>query len=660
MSDTTTQLAARQRQFNLPAGDCDNNSDSQFKSSVAAAGSPFWLGVSGLISWLLYVALVWLSRGFTYETPGPERPLLSALMVILAACALYLLQVAMVIRGRAGAKALPVIIVFAVAFRVLLLFSEPIQEVDAYRYVWDGKVTAAGVNPFRYSPDQVRAAASFDNHPEDLKRLVELRDQSPANATILARVHFGELTSVYPVVSQVVFALAALVTPDPESVQTQLLAIKSVIVLFDLATIWVLILLLRFAGRPAEWSIVYAWCPLVLKEFANSGHLDSIAVFFTVAAVLCAVRGLFPHENESSPNEFPPSRVAPRLWLFATAIILSLGIGAKIYPIVLTPLLFLSAWRRIGRVEAVSAGIIVLFISAATVAPMLFRDRTEPAPERVGAELNPDELPPVMGTAPTQLHESPPKRIGPRIDPNATGLGAFATQWQMNDFLFLILFENVKPGVVLRADDDLSSQSPPMPADPELPPYETAAEVAPPEPTDKAHQANAVPWFVVTSRRSRVHFVNVVAKVTSLSPKQIPFYTARLLTSAVFLFLAVWWACRGMRSKNPNDWLHAAFLTLAWFWLLQPTQNPWYWIWALPLVPFARSRAWLAMSGLTLLYYTRFWFAYHADSTPLFGTPYAGVDFFDYIVTWIEYGPWFLWLMLAMLQRKRKLLEPAL
>ena len=195
----------------LPVEEIGNNSELPLKNSATTTGSPFWLGVSGLVSWWLYVALVWLSRGFTYETPGPERPLLSALIVIASACALYLLQVAMVIRGRAGTKALPVIIVFAVAFRVLLLFSEPIQEVDAFRYVWDGKVTAAGVNPFRYSPHQVRTAASFDNHPDDLKRLVELRDQSPANATILVRVHFGELTTVYPVVSQVVFALAALV-----------------------------------------------------------------------------------------------------------------------------------------------------------------------------------------------------------------------------------------------------------------------------------------------------------------------------------------------------------------------------------------------------------------------------------------------------------------
>jgi hypothetical protein len=88
----------------------------------------------------------------------------------------------------------------------------------------------------------------------------------------------------------------------------------------------------------------------------------------------------------------------------------------------------------------------------------------------------------------------------------------------------------------------------------------------------------------------------------------------------------------------------AAFLTLAWFWLLLPTQNPWYWLWAMPLLPFMRNRAWLVVSGLVLIYYLRFWFDYHHSDQLLLGTPYAGTAFFDFVVTWIEYAPWLLWL----------------
>ena len=33
----------------------------------------------------------------------------------------------------------------------MLLF-DPLLSSDIYRYVWDGKVQAAGINPYRYVP----------------------------------------------------------------------------------------------------------------------------------------------------------------------------------------------------------------------------------------------------------------------------------------------------------------------------------------------------------------------------------------------------------------------------------------------------------------------------------------------------------------------------
>ena len=607
----------------------------------------WWVGGSGLVSWWLYVAFVWLSRGFAYETPGPGRPLIPVLCVLAALFGLYVFQVVCATQYYApNGATMPVIVVFAIAFRLLLLFSEPIQEVDAYRYLWDGKVAAAGVSPFKYSPEQILTANAVDSYAaEDLRLLVELRDQSAANIEILRRVHFGQLTTVYPPVSQAVFTAAACVTPHAAAVQTHLLIVKSFIVAFDLATFWLLIGLLTFVGRPAEWSIVYAWCPLVMKEFANSGHLDSIAVFLTVATVYCAVRAFYPltcgHPDKNARSPMPQ-----RTWTFLSAIALSLAVGAKIYPIVLAPLLFLSAWQKVSRTVAVSVGILVLTLASVMVLPMLFRDRSD---ERRMAE-SVLETSPVPNETLAPANPSPPRRSGPNIDPDATGLVAFAGQWQMNDFLFLLLFENFKPLAISVAAD----QSSPEEFEPDGPPLPS------PQDTDNRNTNAAAPiriaptaWFVVTTPEWRRQFVDKVAGYTILRPGQVPFLAARLLTSGIFLMLALGFAWNAMRSDSPGNWLGAAFLTIAWFWLLLPTQNPWYWTWALTFVPFARSRAWLAMSGLTLLYYMRFWFAYHASSTPMLGTPYAGVEFFDYVVTWIEYCPWFLWLMWTARRQNR-------
>lgn len=75
---------------------------------------------------------------------------------------------------------------------------------------------------------------------------------------------------------------------------------------------------------------------------------------------------------------------------------------------------------------------------------------------------------------------------------------------------------------------------------------------------------------------------------------------ARIITTFAFAILVVVMCLRTWR--DPERFLEIAFLTIAWFWLLSPTQNPWYWTWALPLVAFARSRVWFFIYGCVLVY----------------------------------------------------------
>lgn len=43
----------------------------------------------------------------------------------------------------------------AVFFRITLLTAQPSLSDDIYRYLWDGRVQAHGLNPYLYSPDSV-------------------------------------------------------------------------------------------------------------------------------------------------------------------------------------------------------------------------------------------------------------------------------------------------------------------------------------------------------------------------------------------------------------------------------------------------------------------------------------------------------------------------
>jgi hypothetical protein len=279
-----------------------------------------------------------------------------------------------------------------------------------------------------------------------------------------------------------------------------------------------------------------------------------------------------------------------------SAVLLALAVGAKLYPIVLAPL-FTAAWTRsLGWRRALALTVGFLAMLAFLLWPMV------PSPGRQQAEEQPlpaaddDDLP-------------PPSENTVATDPQdpSRGLRTFLGCWEMNDFLFMLLVENLRP----------------------------------------AANADQRPWFTVAPDAWRARLLGSFAGWFREDLSGAAFLLTRLATCAALLLAVLWLAWRAKHSDDPACWLRAAFLSLAWLWLLSPTQNPWYWTWALPLVAFAQGRAWLAMSGLAMIYYLRFWFSRHWPETPVPGTSYHGTAFFDFVVIWIEFGPWFAWLIVA-------------
>jgi len=551
---------------------------------------------------MLYAVIAWLSRRFVYGEGFEQRPLLTVIGLFAAGFVLYAASTFLALRIHAGRRLGGLIVLAAVGFRGILLFSQPIQEIDVYRYLWDGAVAAQGVSPYRYAPAEVLSAAPSESLGDpfsagDLSRLARRRDASPAINEILHRVHYPELTTVYPPVSQAVFAFSVWLTPADASVDAHVTAMKSVLLIFDLATIALVWLLLRAAGKHPAWVIAYAWCPLVMKEFANSGHLDSIAVCLTTAAIYCGMRPLVSaHRHQTC-------------WWTASAMCLALAVGAKLYPVVLVPLMSWAAVRKSGVRGGVLFSGAVLVMSGVCLAPMFwpvaFAGNSTPTANRDDASASSSESASWeadSGEA-AVLHRSP------------SGLAAFLSRWEMNDFLFLIVVENLRPPG----------------AKPDQPP----------------------PWFAVVPGSWRTRVVSDVAGWLSKDINRTTFLLARVITAAAYLGIVLYLLFRLRRSYCAIEFLEATFLTLAWFWLLSPTQNPWYWIWALPLLPLARGRAWFMVSGLVFVYYLRFWFLYHWPGQTVFGTVYNASEFFDFVLTWVEFGPWFLWLAAETMLRRR-------
>lgn len=538
------------------------------------------------VSTCVYAAIARLSWQFTPDRESVERPLLAVFILLGVVFTFYLVAVFAAIRARDDRRLPAIIILTGVAFRLVTLYSWPIQEIDVYRYLWDGAVTTSGVSPYRYSPQQVLAKSADEALPHDLQRLVALRERSPALATVLSRVHYSELPTIYPPVSQAVFAAVTLLTPQDTSVLGRIVNMKAAFVLFDLATMVVVIRLLRLAGKHIGWSVAYAWCPLVIKEIANTGHLDAVAVLLTTLALFVAVCPLVDRR--------PTEKTARRMVLGSvSAVLLALAVGAKLYPIVLAPL-FVAAWARfLGWRRALPLTVGLLAMLAFLLWPMV--------PSRANQQAEEQQPPPAAdGDLP------PPPEDTVTTDPQdpSRGLKAFLRRWEMNDFLFMLLVENLRP----------------------------------------ATNPDERPWFTVLPEAWRARLLEAPAGWLQEDLSGTAFLLTRLVTCTALLLVVLWLVWRTNSSHDPTCWLRAAFLSLAWLWLLSPTQNPWYWTWALPLVMFARGRAWLAMSGLALIYYLRFWFSCHWPETPVPGTGYRGTALFDFVVTWIEFGPWFAWL----------------
>src|SRR3954467_15419637 len=55
-----------------------------------------------------------------------------------------------------------VVLGFALAMCLLLVGEEPFLSTDLYRYIWDGRVQAAGINPYAYVPADPALAALRD------------------------------------------------------------------------------------------------------------------------------------------------------------------------------------------------------------------------------------------------------------------------------------------------------------------------------------------------------------------------------------------------------------------------------------------------------------------------------------------------------------------
>jgi len=236
---------------------------------------------------------------------------IETIVLALAAGILYCFALYALEHSPENRAAFWLILAGALLFRLTLAPLPPSLSTDMYRYRWDGRVQNAGWNPYAIAPlDQ---------------RLAPLRDPTWAG------MPGPEVPAIYPPLAELIFRETARFTHSP-------VAFKTPFVLADLLVVAMLAGWLRSSRARNYQLAVYAWSPLVIVEFAGSGHSDALAIAFLVAALAIIRR---------RPG--------------VSTLTMAAGALTKLFPVTLLPLAVrLAGWPRRWRGWLAAAGTVGL------------------------------------------------------------------------------------------------------------------------------------------------------------------------------------------------------------------------------------------------------------------------------------------------------------
>jgi Glycosyltransferase family 87 len=208
--------------------------------------------------------------------------------------------------------AVPLILAGGLALQLAAAGGPPRSSDDLYRYVWDGRVQAAGIDPYRYAPAAPELAGLRDPFlwPDHANWCItQSTVDQLAGCTVINRptVH-----TIYPPVAEAAFAA---VYPFGSGYgPVRVLAILAV-----LAITLLLLIGLHRTGLDARRAVLWAWCPTVALEAASNAHIDVVAALLTGAALLVL------------------ASTRRRTSAALGGVLLGLGIATKLTPVLVLP-----------------------------------------------------------------------------------------------------------------------------------------------------------------------------------------------------------------------------------------------------------------------------------------------------------------------------------
>ena len=220
-----------------------------------------------------------------------------------------------------------------ILIRFSILFSMPNLTDDFYRFIWDGHLTINHINPYAYTPDMVKAQHYLG------------ADNIVLNDSLYNALNSKPYFTIYPPLSQFLFSVSAHLSGG--NLLWNQIILKIFIFLFEIGSILLIPKILKQLNLNSNLQLLYTLNPLVILELTGNLHFEGIMIFFLLLAIY------FLNKQK----------------LTLSAIAFGFAIGAKLWPIMLMPLLF----KRLGFKQTIIYSVISGVVSIIILFPMLLQ-----------------------------------------------------------------------------------------------------------------------------------------------------------------------------------------------------------------------------------------------------------------------------------------------
>ncbi len=192
-------------------------------------------------------------------------------------------------------------IAFSILFRLSLLFMLPNLSDDYFRFVWDGRLSAHGINPFMVMP-----STFIDSQEAVLAGL---------NRELFASMNSQGYYTIYPPVLQFIFFVSTKLFSS--NILGSVFVMRSFILAAEIGSIFLISGILKKLELPSKNILLYALNPLVIIEITGNIHFEALMIFFLLLSAYLLLKEQFTF----------------------SAIVFSLAICSKLLPLMFLPLL---------------------------------------------------------------------------------------------------------------------------------------------------------------------------------------------------------------------------------------------------------------------------------------------------------------------------------